>query len=94
MRDDHFEWDDEKAHINYSNHRLTFEFSRNAFLDANALDEFDHTDANGEDRFNWYGMIGRNVIVVTYCMRKHRRRIISARRASRHEQDAYFKREF
>jgi uncharacterized DUF497 family protein len=43
----------------------------------------------GEDRFTIVGMSGDTLLFVAYTMRGTRIRLISARRATRHEQDDY-----
>jgi uncharacterized DUF497 family protein len=87
MRDDRFEWDDAKATSNRRKHGLTFEQARDAFDDPNALDEPD--DDADEERWLRTAATPAGLIRVVYTERSGRIRIISARKATSHEQDRY-----
>jgi uncharacterized DUF497 family protein len=72
--------------------RVSFEEAQTAFLDEDALviDDPDHSET--EDRFILLGLSGAlRVLFVCHCVREGGSliRIISARRASRHEQVQY-----
>ena len=87
MRDEDFEWDDAKAASNLSKHNVSFETARLAFADPNWVDG-DDPDLD-EERFNRICMhVGRTYMVI-YTERGIRTRIISARKANRHEQALY-----
>jgi uncharacterized protein len=88
MRDDEFEWDDRKAKRNDREHGVTFEIARLAFDDPNAIDRLD-LDESGEDRELITGLVGEVLLTVCFVERGHRKRIISARKASQREQDDY-----
>jgi uncharacterized DUF497 family protein len=45
---------------------------------------------NGEPRIIAYGQLGSHVIAVVFCWREDRRRIISARKATRSETKMYW----
>ena len=49
------------------------------------------SEAHGEERWNLLGMCEGVILHVTYTERGERIRIISARRAERHEQDRYYR---
>ena len=87
MRDEWFEWDDRKAASNQRNHNVSFETARLAFADPDWVDAPDPDP--DEERFNRLCMHEGRIYVVTYTERGTRTRIISARKASRHEQDLY-----
>lgn len=87
MRDDRFEWDDRKAAVNLQKHGTRFEDARMAFDDPDGFDEDD--DDPDEERWKRYGRTFAGLVVVIYSERLARVRIISARRATRHEQDRY-----
>jgi uncharacterized protein len=91
MRDDEFEWDDDKAADNAVKHRVSFEHARAAFADVFSVSEYDDREDYGEDRYLLTGMVLGTLLLVTYTERADRIRIISARRATRHEQDDYFR---
>jgi uncharacterized protein len=89
MRDDRFEWDDDKAATNWKKHRISFDLAREVFDDANALEEPD--DDPDEERWQRTGLTTSGVVLVVYTERGTRNRIISARRATAHEQDRYIR---
>lgn len=89
MRNNRFEWDDDKARINFFAHKITFEVACLAFDDPNAVEERD--DDPDEDRFNLTGMVRDRLVTVTYTERPPRMRIISARKANRREQAKYIR---
>lgn len=93
MQDDRFEWDDDKARANFAKHKVSFEVARAVLEDALAIDEFDLSENYYEERTNRTGMVAGRLITVTYTVRGERFRIISARRATKGEQNAYFDRQ-
>ena len=90
MIDNHFEWDDAKNVINDTKHGVTFERARLVFADPFGIGEFDDRSIHGEDRFTIVGVVEGVLLFVAYAERDERVRIISARRATKHEQDDYF----
>ncbi len=72
---------------------VSFELARAAFGDPNGLIEPD--DDLEEERWHWIGMTANLVLLVVYTERvvddepRTRTRIISARKANRHEQQRY-----
>ena len=62
MRDDDFEWDDEKAAQNLANHGVSFEVARLAFSDAFAVVREDRRQNYGEDRFILIGMVQERLL--------------------------------
>jgi uncharacterized protein len=87
VRDDRFEWDDAKAASNARKHGVTFEAAREAFDDADGIDELD--DDQDEERWALIALSSRGLLYVVYTRQGSRIRIISAREAARHEQDRY-----
>jgi len=92
VRDDRFEWNDAKAHANLEKHEVSFE-ARLVFDDPASVDNIDDRENYGEDRFTITGMVNARLLTVTYTERDGRIRIISARKATRREQDDYFNQE-
>jgi uncharacterized DUF497 family protein len=90
-RDDAFEWDTEKAADNWRDHGVTFDDAIKAFRDAFIVEWIDDREAYGEERVNLLGICNGVILHVTYTERGERIRIISARRAERHEQDNYYR---
>lgn len=87
MRNDRFEWDDDKARKNFRAHKITFEVACLVFDDPNFVEERD--DDPDEDRFNVTGSVMGRLVTVNYTERPPRIRIISARKANRREQNRY-----
>jgi uncharacterized DUF497 family protein len=90
MHDDDFEWDDSKAVENHAKHGISFEDARRVFDDQFAVDGVDDIEAYGEERFTTIGMVRGVLLFVVYTERGARVRLISARRATRYEQDDYY----
>lgn len=91
MQSDAFEWDDAKNARNTAKHGVSFERARLVFADAFAVGGFDDRAGYGEDRFFLIGSADGAVLFVAYAERDDRIRVISARRATRHEQDNYYR---
>jgi len=86
-----FEWDDDKATSNLAKHGIDFADSIGALLDPYRIEDIDDRFAYGEERVHTIGMTRGNVLFVVTAMRdENLYRIISARRATRHEQDRYY----
>ena len=87
-----FEWDAAKAKSNFKAHGVSFELAKTVFEDAFAIGRLDDREDYGERRFVIFGMaVGQVLLFVAYTERDDRIRIISARKATRNEQDRYFK---
>ena len=87
-----FEWDNNKAASNTRDHEgVTFEQAAAAFSDPFAVEWLDEREDYGEERGVLLGMTGGQLLYVAYAERGDNIRIISARRATRHEQDIYFR---
>ena len=90
-----FEWDPRKAVENKRKHDLSFEEAKTVFADdfGILLDDPDHS--GNEDRFLLLGLSAKlRTLVVSHCYRKADDviRIISARKATRKEREAYNRR--
>jgi uncharacterized DUF497 family protein len=90
MRDDGFEWDETKAAENYAKHGVTFELATEVFKDPFAIERLDDRKNYGENRFILIGSAEGAILTIVYTDRSDRIRIISARRATKREQDDYF----
>ena len=86
-----FEWDDAKAAANLRDHGVSFARATAACRDPFAVEWIDDRQAYGEERFILLGMKDGQILVVVYTERNTRIRIISARRATKHEEDLYFR---
>lgn len=88
----HFEWDEVKAKANLKKHGISFEEARSVFLDDHARMIPDPDHSVDEERFVLLGYSSNlKLLVVCHCHRAEGRviRIISARKATRHETHAY-----
>lgn len=85
-----FEWDDAKAASNFQKHGVTFGEAATVFSDPLAVTWPDPDHSIDEDRYLTIGQsaAGRTVIV-SHTDRDDRIRIISAREATRREQQGY-----
>jgi uncharacterized protein len=87
-----FEWDKIKASSNHRKHGVSFEEARSVFYDEFAIQFFDGESAE-ESRFILLGMSNQSrVLVVIHCERgvdADAIRIISARKATKHERNFY-----
>ncbi len=91
MIDQRFEWDDEKAASNFLKHGITFNEAVLGFSDAFAIERIDDRRNYGEERINILAMCRGIIIHVTYSEYSGRVRIVSARKAEKHEQDHYYR---
>lgn len=88
--EDEFEWGDEKSAINLEKHGISFEEAVGIFdgpVLTNVDDRFDY----GEVREISIGFLGDTVVLsVTHTERGQRKRLISARKASRAERRMFY----
>lgn len=82
-------WDDTKAEINKRKHGVSFSIAARIFLDENRYEEFDEIHSIDEDRYKVVGKVGE-ILVVIYTERGIETRLISARRATKQEEDKYY----
>jgi uncharacterized protein len=86
-----FDWDLQKAAANLRRHGVSFDEATMAFRDLSAVEWIDDREEYGEERINLLGLCDGVLLHVTYTERHEAIRLISARRAERHEQDHYFR---
>ena len=87
-----FVWDARKAATNLKKHRIAFEEAKTVFSDPNARMIFDPDHSVDEDRFILLGLSSAlRILVVCHCYLEDDKiiRLISARRANKHEQRQY-----
>jgi uncharacterized protein len=82
-----FEWDPAKAKANIARHGVSFEAAQAVFTDLQALELLD--DWTEEERWRLLGRATSDILLVVYTERGERVRIISARKASKREQEVY-----
>jgi uncharacterized protein len=86
-----FEWDDDKAASNLAKHGVSFEDAIIAVSDPFSIQDFDADNSIDEDRLIVSGMCRGFVLQVIMTERNSKWRIISARRASKREQNNYYR---
>lgn len=85
-----FEWNAAKAKENLSRHEVSFDEAKTVFDDPFYVDFFDPDHSDDEERYIIVGRSRQNrLLVVSYTERRDRIRLISAREATRREQDEY-----
>ena len=88
-----FTWDTVKAQTNVSKHDVPFQFATQVFFDANVVIELErHVD--GEERWQATGRVGDQLMLLVVHTSWDEDeveiiRIISARRAEKHERKIY-----
>ena len=88
----YFDWDENKNRINLEKHGITFEEASTVFFDDRAILFDDPEHSLDEDRFLLLGMSETaKVCIVCHCYRESDTviRIISARQATRKEEERY-----
>jgi uncharacterized DUF497 family protein len=96
MRGLTFVWDERKDRANQRKHGISFTEAQSVFYDENAREYADPDHSEAEERFILLGISSRlRVLVVCHCHRESESviRIISARRARRSEEEAYWSQE-
>ncbi|MBR7024482.1 MAG: BrnT family toxin [Selenomonadaceae bacterium] len=83
------EWDDAKNEKNFRKHKIYFEDAAYVFLDDYRLDYYDELHSDDEERWKVIGKV-RNILAVIYTERGEKYRIISARYATKEEEDEYY----
>ncbi len=83
-----FDWDDRKNAANVAKHGIDFADASRIF-EAPVLEGIDDREDYGETRVAAVGVVEGRVLFVVYTRRGETRRIISARKANRHERQAY-----
>lgn len=85
----HFEWDENKREVNLKKHGIDFVDAIKIFADTDRI-EFEST-RNGEKRYQVIGSIDEIIVILlVYADRSGKKRIISARRASKKEREVYY----
>ncbi len=83
------EWDDAKNESNYLKHGIRFETAAYIFNDVDRIEYYDETHSDMEDRYYTIGKVG-DVMLVVYTERGEVLRLISARYATKAEEELYY----
>ena len=84
-----FEWDERKWQINLKKHRLDFADAGIVFSGV-VITILDNRFSYGEDRWFSLGLLDDVVVAIAHTDRKNHIRIISMRKATKHESQIYF----
>jgi hypothetical protein len=86
-----YEWDNGKAAANLRKHGVDFADAVAVLEDTNRIEEIDVRFVYNEERIQVIGMAhGKVLFVIVTLPGEDTCRIISARKATRHEQDRYY----
>lgn len=88
-----FEWDNNKDKINSKKHGVSFDEAQTVFYDEYAIQFFDPDHSENEDRFLLLGMSFKlKTLIICHCFKQEETivRIISARKADKDEEQAYW----
>ena len=94
MKEIKFTWDENKNQINKDKHKLSFEEAKTVFYDMEAIVFDDPEHSQEEERFLILGFSEKaRLCIVSHCYRENDEviRIISARRATKNEENYYNK---
>jgi len=89
-----FAWDDRKSEANKKKHGVSFDEAKTVFYDENAIRYSDPDHSDDEDRFLMVGMSQQiRILIVCHCFREEDSviRIITARKATKGEEDVYWR---
>ncbi len=89
-----FSWDDRKNEVNEKKHGVSFDEAKTVFYDENAIRYYDPDHSDDEDRFLMVGVSQKlRILIVCHCFREDDSviRIISARKATKGEEDNYWR---
>ena len=86
-----FQWDENKERINITKHGLDFKTAARVFQDENRIEFYDEEYSWDEDRYITIGMVNQITVIImlVYTEREDAVRIISARKATKQEKEAY-----
>ena len=83
------EWDDSKNESNIKKHGVSFETAAYIFNDVNRIEAYDAKHSDTEERYYTIGRVG-DVLFVVYTDRGEVFRLISARFATKREEEVYY----
>lgn len=85
----YYVWDENKNILNYKKHGITFDTAIQVFNDPNHVEYYDDQHSTSEDRYIAIGLVGQ-VLFVVFTERKNSIRLISARPATKVEEETYY----
>jgi uncharacterized DUF497 family protein len=85
-----FEWDEKKNIINLRKHGISFEEAIVVFSDPMRIEIYDRKHSIHEERWKVFGLSALTVLMVSFTERNGVIRILSARTATKIEEEEYF----
>ena len=85
-----FQWDEKKNTVNKKKHGVSFEDAAVIFRDPRRLELYDKAHSFFEDRWLMIGLNGSIILTVFFTEKNDSIRIISARKATKKEEEKYF----
>jgi len=85
-----FEWDENKNRDNKMKHGVSFETAVRVFSDNKRVELFDRKHSLFEERWKAIGLSGLKLLAVVFTERHNSIRIITARKAKKAEEEAYY----
>jgi uncharacterized DUF497 family protein len=85
-----YEWDNNKNRQNQAKHGVDFYDAARVFMDFDRIEKLDNRKDYQEKRYITIGMVFEVLLTVVYTLRGNKHRLISARRANRHERETYY----
>ena len=90
MKEIHFEWDENKAKVNFGKHKISFEEAKTVFDDVFLLTFPVLTHSEAEQRYINIGLSSQGrILIVIHTERETNIRLISSRKAAKFEQRDY-----
>src|SRR5215216_855212 len=92
-----FEWDENKARINFEKHKISFEEASTIFADPFLITFMDEWHSEKEERFISIGLSERNRVLLAVHLEREEKnetiviRVISCRKATQTERKRYEK---
>ena len=92
-----FEWDENKARINFEKHKISFEEASTIFADPLLITFMDEWHSDQEERFISIGLSERNRVLLAVHLEREEKnetiviRVISCRKATQTERKRYEK---
>ena len=85
-----FDWDTKKRQTNIKKHRIDFSELKKVF-EKPMLTRFDNREDYGETRWISLGDLTGKIVILVYTETENNVRLISARRATKNEENIYCK---
>lgn len=85
-----FTWNNQKNQDNIRKHGISFDTAKYVFGDPFRIELYDNKHSDDEERFIVIGYVADVALLVVYTEKEDEIRLISARKAMRHEVEVYY----